>query len=68
MVSESQLVVEHNGGTMAEKNGFDRRTFAKRVAITTAFAAPVITSVSMSGVNSIFAEAAAASNTTNTIP
>jgi len=43
--------------------GFDRRTFVKRVAIGTAFAVPVVTSFSMSGVNSAFAVAPSSSNT-----
>lgn len=33
-----------------------RRTFVKRVAIGAAFATPVVSSFSMSGVNSVFAQ------------
>jgi hypothetical protein len=47
------------------KSGFDRRAFVKRVAVTTAFVAPVVTSLSMSGVNSAFATQALGSNTSN---
>jgi hypothetical protein len=54
-------------GEDAARSGFDRRTFVKRVAVTTAFVAPAVTSLSLSGVNSVFAQAAAASNTPNTI-
>jgi hypothetical protein len=35
---------------------FDRRRFLKRVAIATAFIAPVVTSFSMDGVSSVFAD------------
>jgi hypothetical protein len=38
-----------------KRSGFDRRTFVKRVAVTTAFAVPVVSSFSMSGVNTAFA-------------
>jgi hypothetical protein len=51
-------------GTPA-KSGFDRRAFVKRVAVTTAFVAPAVTSLSMSGVNSAFASPALSSNTPN---
>jgi hypothetical protein len=46
-------------------SGFDRRAFVKRVAVTTAFVAPAVTTLSMTGVNSVFAQAAAQSNVTN---
>jgi len=48
--------------TPGSRPGFDRRTFVKRVAIGTAFAVPVVTSFSMTGVNSAFAAAPLASN------
>jgi hypothetical protein len=48
--------------TARNRPGFDRRTFVKRVAVGTAFAVPVVTSFSMSGVNSAFAADAIASN------
>ena len=37
------------------RSQFDRRTFVKRVAVTSAFAVPVVSSFSMSGVNTAFA-------------
>ena len=43
---------------------FDRRSFFKRVAVTSAFAVPVVTSFSMSGVNSAFAVGPLVSNVT----
>jgi hypothetical protein len=49
--------------TAGRRPGFDRRTFVKRVAIGTAFAVPVVTSFSMSGVNSAFAVGPTSSNT-----
>jgi hypothetical protein len=39
-----------NGGT------FDRRRFLKRVAVATAFVAPIVSSFSMDGVNTVFAK------------
>jgi hypothetical protein len=47
------------------RSGFDRRTFVKRVAIGTAFAVPVVTSFSMTGVNSAFAAELVSSNVIN---
>jgi hypothetical protein len=52
-----------NDDTAGNRPGFDRRTFVKRVVIGTAFAVPVVTSFSMSGVNSAFAAAPSSSNT-----
>jgi hypothetical protein len=52
-------------GSTSARSGFDRRAFVKRVAVTTAFVAPAVTSLSMSGVNSVFAQSAAQSNLTN---
>ncbi|MGH9028900.1 MAG: hypothetical protein ACRDV4_04720 [Acidimicrobiales bacterium] len=49
---------------VAEHVGFDRRAFVKRVVIGSAFAVPVITSFSMSGVNSAFAGPLVHSNKT----
>jgi hypothetical protein len=42
---------------VARHVGFDRRAFVKRVAASSPFAAPVVTSSSMTGVNSVFAAA-----------
>jgi hypothetical protein len=39
-----------------------RRTFVKRVAIGAAFATPVVSSFSMSGVNSVFAQVGGSQN------
>jgi hypothetical protein len=49
---EEDVSPEHsgeNGGT------FDRRRFLKRVAVATAFVAPIVSSFSMEGVNTVFA-------------
>jgi hypothetical protein len=54
-----------NNDTPGSRPGFDRRTFVKRVAIGTAFAVPVVTSFSMTGVNSAFAGELVASNVPN---
>jgi hypothetical protein len=51
-----------NEDMSSPRSSFDRRTFVKRVAVGTAFAVPVVTSFSMSGVNSAFAAGPAASN------
>jgi hypothetical protein len=51
--------------TAGSRPGFDRRTFVKRVAIGTAFAVPVVTSFSMTGVNSAFAAPVLFSNHSN---
>jgi len=52
---------EHEGAGN-DRPGFDRRSFVKRVAVGTAFAVPVITSFSMTGVNSAFAAELVSSN------
>jgi hypothetical protein len=51
-----------NNDTPGGRPGFDRRTFVKRVAVGTAFAVPVVTSFSMTGVNSAFAATPLSSN------
>ncbi len=52
---------EHDGAGN-DRPGFDRRSFVKRVAVGTAFAVPVITSFSMTGVNSAFVAELVTSN------
>jgi len=39
-----------------ENASFDRRRFLKRVAVATAFVAPIVSSFSMDGVNEVFAK------------
>jgi hypothetical protein len=41
-----------------EQVGHDRRQFIKRLAVGSAFAVPVVSSFSMSGVNTVFAQSA----------
>ena len=48
--------------TSEARPAFDRRSFVKRIAIGTAFAVPVVTSFSMTGVNSAYAAQAVTSN------
>ncbi|HUC38153.1 MAG TPA: twin-arginine translocation signal domain-containing protein [Acidimicrobiales bacterium] len=50
---------------VAEHVGFDRRSFVKRVALGAAFAVPAVTSFSMSGVNSAYAQPTDGTNLTN---
>lgn len=41
---------------LLEHVGIDRRRFVKRLVVGSAFAAPVVSSFSMSGVNAVFAQ------------
>jgi hypothetical protein len=50
----------------ARRPSFDRRSFVKRVAVGTAFAVPVVSSFSMSGVNTAFAATSTNFKTTTT--
>ena len=47
---------------LADHVGPSRRTFIKRVAVGAAFAAPVVSSFSMSGVNAAFAQSNGSGN------
>jgi hypothetical protein len=49
-----------------EQVGHDRRQFMKRLAVGSAFAVPVVSSFSMSGVNTVFAQSAEVSGTGTT--
>jgi hypothetical protein len=49
-----------------EQVGHDRRQFIKRLAVGSAFAVPVVSSFSMSGVNTVFAQSAEVSGETTT--
>lgn len=49
-----------------EQVGHDRRQFIKRLAVGSAFAVPVVSSFSMSGVNTVFAQSAEVSGGSGT--
>jgi hypothetical protein len=57
MADESQRADGADPSGLLDSVVPDRRTFVKRVAIGAAFATPVVSSFSMSGVNSVFAQA-----------
>ncbi len=59
---EDHTPIGDNHSELVDRVSTSRRTFIKRVAVGTVFAAPVVSSFSMSGVNAAFAQSGGSGN------